>query len=394
MRHVELSLYETVINSFKNNFRQYTMIIALIIIWLIFSFTTSNIFLTPRNLSNLFLQTVPVGILAAGMTLIIVTGNIDLSVGALAGFCGAVAAVLQVKYNFSTVSVILTALAVGLLIGLWHGFWVAYRKVPAFIVTLSSMLALRGAILGVTDGMTVGPMSVSFKAIGQKYLPPIFSTTPHFNDTSLIVALICITLYLIFDWKRRGARMKFGFETLSLKAQVLKMSLIAAAMAAFFSVMIFYQGIAYCVLLLIAITVVFSFIAENTVFGRRLYAIGGNADAARLAGINIEKNIMGLFIIYGCLTAAAGIVLTARLNAATTSAGTNMELDAIAAAVIGGTSLLGGEGTVIGSIIGALIMSSLDNGMSLMNMNITYQYIIKGMILLLAVWLDIYNRRK
>lgn len=394
MQREEMSLYKITINSFKNNFRQYTMIIALIVIWTIFSFTTGKVFLTPRNLSNLFLQTVPVGILAVGMTLIIVTGNIDLSVGALAGFCGAIAAVLQVKYQFSTISVIFAALGVGLLIGLWHGFWIAYQKVPAFIVTLSSMLALRGAILGVTDGMTIGPMQDSFKAIGQKYLPPLFSKTPHFNDSTLILAFVCIALYLIFDWKSRNERIKFGFEILPLKAQILKMVLIAIAMGAFFSVMIFYQGIAYCVLLLMAITLVFSFVAGNTVFGRRLYAIGGNTDAARLSGINIEKNIMRLFVIYGCLTAAAGVVLTARLNAATTSAGTNMELDAIAAAVIGGTSLLGGEGTIIGSIIGALIMASLDNGMSLMNMNITYQYIIKGMILLFAVWLDIYNRRK
>jgi D-xylose transport system permease protein len=390
----EISLYKTAVDSFKNNFRQYTMIIALIVIWLIFTFTTGKVFLTPRNLSNLFLQTVPVGILAVSMTLIIVTGHIDLSVGALAGFCGAVAAVLQVKYQFSTFSVILAALAVGFVIGLWHGFWVARQKVPAFIVTLSSMLALRGAILGVTDGMTIGPMNDTFKAIGQKYLPSMFSGVPNFNDSSLLVAVICIALYLVFDWNSRKARVKFGFDVLPMNAQILRMVLIGLAMAAFFSVMIFYQGIAYCVLLLMAITVVFSFIAENTVYGRRLYAIGGNADAARLSGINIERNVMWLFVIHGCLTAVAGIVLTARLNAATTSAGANMELDAIAASVIGGTSLLGGEGTIIGSIIGALIMASLDNGMSLMNMNITYQYIIKGMILLFAVWLDIYNRRK
>ncbi|HOD41039.1 MAG: Xylose transport system permease protein XylH [bacterium ADurb.Bin243] len=394
MQDNETSLYQTAVNSFKNNFRQYTMIIALAAIWIIFTFATNHIFITPRNLSNLFLQTVPVAILAAGMTLIIVTGNIDLSVGALAGFCGAVAAVLQVKYQFGTFSVILAALGVGLVIGLWHGFWIAYQKVPAFIVTLSSMLALRGAVLGVTDGMTIGPMQDSFKAIGQKYLPPYFSAGAGFNDSSLAVALICITLFLIFDWNGRRARIKFGFEVLPLNAQILRMTLIALAMAAFFSVMIFYQGIAYSVLLLIAITVVFSFVSTDTVFGRRLYAIGGNADAARLSGINIEKNILMLYLIYGVLTAVAGVVLTARLNAATTSAGTNMELDAIAAAVIGGTSLLGGEGTIVGAIIGALIMASLDNGMSLMNMNITYQYIIKGMILLFAVWLDIYNRRK
>ena len=388
------SFFDVMAESFRKNIRQYTMVIALITIWIIFTFVAGKVFLTPRNLSNLFMQTVPTAIVAVGMTLIIVTGNIDLSVGAVAGFTGAVAAVLQYKYAWDTGYVILASLGVGLLIGLWHGFWIAYQKVPAFIVTLASMLALRGAILGVTGGETVGPLADSFKAIGQSYLPKLFFKDAGFNDTSLILALICIGLFVFFDWKKRNSRIKYGFAVLSTQLQTIRTLVLALVIAAFFSIMIFYQGVSYAVLLLMAIVLLFTFIAENTVFGRQLYAIGGNADAARLSGINIVSRLTWLYAIFGVLTAVGGIVLTARLNAATTSAGTNMELDAIAAAVIGGTSLLGGEGTIIGAVVGALIMASLDNGMSLMNMDITYQYIVKGMILLFAVWVDIATRRK
>lgn len=388
------SFFAVIAESFRKNIRQYTMVIALITIWIIFSFAAGKVFMTPRNLSNLFMQTVPTAIVAVGMTLIIVTGNIDLSVGAVAGFTGAVAAVLQYKYAWDTGYVILAALGVGLLIGLWHGFWIAHQKVPAFIVTLASMLALRGAILGVTGGETVGPLADSFKAIGQSYLPKIFLKDANFNDASLILAIISIALFVFFDWKKRSSRIKYGFAVLSAPLQTARTLVLALVIAAFFSIMIFYQGVSYAVLLLMAIVLLFTFIAENTVFGRQLYAIGGNADAARLSGINIVSRLMWLYVIFGILTAVGGIVLTARLNAATTSAGTNMELDAIAAAVIGGTSLLGGEGTIIGAVVGALIMASLDNGMSLMNMDITYQYIVKGMILLFAVWVDIATRRK
>lgn len=380
-------------NSFRENIRQYTMILALIAIWAIFSFTTESVFLSPRNLSNLFLQTVTVAIVAAGMTLIIVTGHIDLSVGAIAGFTGAVAAVLQVKYGWGTGAALSATLAAGLAIGAWHGFWVAYRKVPAFIVTLASMLAFRGAILGVTGGATISPLSDSFKAIGQKYLPSLSGMTG-FSDTSAIFAVVCIILYAVSEFRKRAQRVRYGFEVPGLAVHYLKVASVALAMAGVFSIMVFNQGIPYPVLLLIGIAVLFNFIANDTVFGRRLYAIGGNPDAAKLSGINIERNTLGLFMIFGVLTSVAGIVMTARLNAATTSAGSNMELDAIAACVIGGTSLLGGEGTIVGAIIGALIMSSLDNGMSLMNMDITYQYVVKGLILLLAVWVDMATRKK
>jgi len=394
MAKTQKSISDIIVSSFRKNIRQYTMVIALLAICIIFTLLTKNIFITPRNLSNLFLQTISVAIVAVGMTLVIVSGNIDLSVGSVAGFTGAVAAVLQVNYGWGTPPAILATLLVGLVIGAWHGFWISYQKVPAFIVTLASMLAFRGAILGITGGATVSPMQDGFKAIGQGYLPSLFSSSSAFNDTSFYFAVICIILFVVGELRKRASRVKYGFEVLPAGLEASRLFLLSLAMAAFFFIMITYKGIPYSVILLLGIVVFFSFISENTVFGRHLYAIGGNSDAARLSGINIERSLMKLYMIFGILTAVSGIVMTARLNAATTSAGVNMELDAIAAAVIGGTSLLGGEGTVFGAIVGAFIMASLDNGMSLMNMDINYQYIIKGLILLLAVWGDIASRRK
>ncbi|MBP6943883.1 MAG: sugar ABC transporter permease [Candidatus Omnitrophica bacterium] len=369
----------------QDRIRKFTMLIALVAIWLIFTSLTHGIFLTPRNLSNLFLQTATVAIIAIGMTLVIVTRNIDLSVGSVAALAGAIGAFLQVNMNWPAEAAILAACGAGLLIGVWHGFWIAYRYVPSFIVTLASMMIFRGAVLGITKGATIAPLSDHFKAIGQNYLSP---------EASLIVGIATIAAYIFFDLNKRRQRKKYGFTVASIASELVKVAVISAAIGAFFWVMIRNRGIPYAVLLVMALALGFSFIAQNTVFGRHLYAIGGNPDAAALSGVNIKRKVMALYAIFGVLTAIAGLVLTARLNAATTSAGQGMELDVIAAAVIGGTSLMGGEGTVFGALIGALIMASLDNGMSLMDTNITFQYIIKGMILLLAVWVDIATRRK
>ncbi|NPV39227.1 D-xylose ABC transporter, permease protein XylH [Brevinematales bacterium NS] len=393
------SLWELITHSIRKNIRQYTMIIALLGIWIIFSFLTGFIFLTPRNLSNLFVQTATTAILAIGMVLIIVTGNIDLSVGSVMGFCGAVAAILMIRAGWSPLPTILVTLLVGLVIGAWHGFWIAYQKVPAFIVTLASMLAFRGAIIGITGGQTQGlemapaEAANTFKAIGQAYLPKINEALP-FHDTSLYLMLFSVVAYWFYEMKVRRDRQKYGFHVLPMKYQLLKMLLISLVIAAFYGIMIIYLGVPYSIILVMTLALVFTFIANNTVFGRHLYAIGGNAEASRLSGINIARNVMILYMLMGLLTAVAGVVYTARLNAATTSAGQNAELDAIASAVIGGTSLMGGEGTIVGGVIGALVMASLDNGMSLMNLDITFQYIVKGLILLLAVWVDVRTRKK
>ncbi|MDD5432079.1 MAG: sugar ABC transporter permease [Candidatus Omnitrophica bacterium] len=370
---------------FSGNIRQYTMLIALIGIWLIFSVLTKGVFISPRNLSNLFLQSVAVAIVAVGMTFIIVTRNIDLSVGSVAAFTGAVAAFLQVKLGWPTGFALLASVLSGLLIGVWHGFWSGYRLVPSFIVTLASMMIFRGAVLGITKGETIAPLSDTFRLIGQHYLSHKFS---------IAVGVLTIICFIIYDLNRRRQRVKYGFAVSSIFRQSLRILFVVAAIVAFFTILISNRGVPYSVLLLMLLAFIFHFIAKNTVFGRQLYAIGGNPDAATLSGVNINKKIMFMFMIFGVITAVSGIVLTSRLNAATTSAGQGMELDVIAAVVIGGTSLLGGEGTVLGSVIGALIMASLDNGMSLMDTEITYQYIIKGMILLLAVWMDIATKKR
>lgn len=397
-----LTLKERMLRSFKENIRHYTMAIALVAIWLIFALLTDGIFLSSRNLSNLFVQTGTTAILAIGMVLIMVSGSIDLSVGSALGFCGAVSALLLIKLGWPPMATIAVTILIGLAIGAWHGYWVAYRGVPAFIVTLASMLALRGAIIGVTDGQTLGlemapdtAAAETFKAIGQGYLPTILPAEEgQLHDTSLYLAFACIAAYVYMDFRRRAQRQRYGFPVLPLHLQLLRAGVIAAAMAGFFAIMVSYLGIPYSIILVLALAVGFTVLAQHTVFGRRLYAIGGNPEAARVSGINTKQQTLWIFMLMGALVAIAGVVYTSRLNAATTSAGQNAELDAIASAVIGGTSLMGGEGTIIGAIIGALVMTSLDNGMSLMNLDITYQYVIKGMILLVAVWVDMATRKK
>jgi len=397
----QAGLREIVVASIKHNSKQYAMFLALVAIWVIFTFLTENVFLTPRNLSNLFVQTVTTAILAIGMVLVIVTGHIDLSVGSVLGFTGAVCAMGMIKLEWGVFPSVVVTLLVGLGVGLWHGFWVAYRKVPAFIVSLASMLAFRGLIIGLTGGQTQGlemaPEAAAerFKLIGQGYLPTFGKAVEgQVHDTSLYFVAAAILIFVVTSLRHRRARQQYGFHVLPAYAEALKLAFISAIMAAFGFIMVVYLGIPWAVIFVLALAVLFSFIAENTTFGRHLYAIGGNPEAARLSGINVARHTLGLFMLMGVMTAVAGIVTTARLNAATTSAGQNAELDAIAAAVIGGTSLLGGEGTIFGAIVGALVMTSLDNGMSLMNLDITYQYVIKGLILLLAVWVDMAQRRK
>jgi len=395
-----MGLLELLKDSVRRNTKQYSMLIAVVVIWAIFAVLT-GVFLTPRNLSNLFVQTVTTAILAIGMVLVIVAGHIDLSVGSVLGFTGAVCAIAMVRMGWGVFPAVLLTLLAGAAVGAWHGFWIAYRRVPSFIVTLASMLAFRGLIIGISGGQTIGlemaPESVAarFKPIGQGYLPTFHAATEgQLHDTSLYFVIVLIAVYVLLAFRRRGARQRYGFPVLPLYAESLRLLFVSSAMAALGFVMVFYLGIPWSILVVLALTLLLSFVAGNTTFGRHLYAIGGNAEAARLSGISVPRHTFGLFILMGVMTALAGIVYTARLNAATTSAGQNAELDAIAAAVIGGTSLAGGEGTIFGAIVGALVMTSLDNGMSLMNLDITYQYVIKGLILLLAVWADMAQRKK
>ncbi|MFF2484735.1 sugar ABC transporter permease [Paenibacillus sp. NPDC058071] len=371
-------------NWFKFDARAYTMIGALLAIWVLFSLLHER-FLSPTNLSNLFLQMSVTSILAIGMVLVIVAGHIDLSVGSIVGFIGGIVAMLNVWYDWPAIPVILVAVAAGAIIGLIQGWIIAYRAVPAFIVTLGGMLIFRGLLFGTTGSVTVAPLTPGLKSIGQSYTADIIGWV-----LGIIGLLIAAALVL----RKRASRSKYGFTVEPLALSVFRMVVTGVLILGFVAVMNSYKGIPVPFVMVVILALIFTFITRNTTFGRQVYAIGGNPEAARLSGINIKRRVMLVFVLCNTLAAIAALVLTARLNAATMTAGQNYELDAIAACVIGGTSLIGGSGTIMGALIGALVMSSLDNGMSLMNMESFWQYIVKGGILVLAVYVDIYTRNR
>ena len=382
-----LNLSEKVTRKFKLklDIRAYTMVLALLAIWVTFIFLTDGSFISSRNLSMLSRQMSITSILAVGMVLVIVAGHIDLSVGSVAGFTGAVVAILQVWYHWGTIPSILATLVAGVLIGGWQAYWIAFRGVPAFIVTLSSMLIFRGGILLITKGVTVSPVNTGFKFIGDGYVSPL---------ASVILAGVTALAYLGLTLRGRQARKAYNLTVAPLKFEILKMAGIVLLIALFTWTMISYEGIPIPVLILLTLVALFTFIANHTKFGRHVYAIGGNKEAAIFSGVNLKKVNSIIFILMGLLASIAGMVLTARLNAATTSAGNMFELDAIAAAILGGTSTLGGVGTIPGALLGGLIMASMDNGMSLMNIDYSIQIIVKGLILVLAVTVDIATKNK
>lgn len=368
----------------KFDARAYTMIGALMFIWALFTILNER-FLSSTNLSNLFLQMSVTSILAIGSVLVIVAGQIDLSVGSIVGFTGGVAAILNVWYDWPTIPVILATVGLGALIGFVQGWVVAYRAVPAFIVTLGGMLLFRGLLFGTTGSVTIAPFTPSMKSLGQAYVSDIIGWV--FGIVALLAAAVMVL-------RKRSARRKYGFDVEPLAVSLVRMLLIGALVLGFVFVMNSYKGIPVPFVMVIVLALIFTFLSRNTTFGRQVYAIGGNVEAARLSGIPIKRKTMYVFVLCNTLAAIAGLVLAARLNAATMSAGNMYELDAIAACVIGGTSLAGGVGTISGAIIGALVMASLDNGMSLMNLESFWQYIVKGTILVLAVYMDIYNRNR
>lgn len=391
-----------IIKSIKNNFRTYTMIFALLFIWLLFGILTQGTFISPRNLSNLFRQMTIISFLAIGMVLVIVTGNIDLSVGSTTGFVSVMTAFMQAKvlssflpFLFpglqqpvlgivSTIITIISSLIIGLLIGVLQGSVIAYLGVPAFIVTLGGMLVFRGGVLWVTLGKTIVPIEESLKSMSQGYLPR--------NLGYILACIVVICIILNTVWQRKKKK-EYGFEPEKIIFSVLKVAFFSGIVIAFVIIMSNYEGVQIPVLIMAIVAIIFNYLANNTKFGRYTYAIGGNKEATRLSGINIKKNIFKVFVLMGLLSGIAGIVLTARLAAGTTSGGEGYELSVIASCVIGGTSLMGGEGTILGALIGALIMASLENGMSVMNTPYFWQFIVRGLVLVLAVYVDVVSKK-
>lgn len=365
--------------------RAYTMVIALVALWLIFNYMTDGTFLTPRNLSNLMRQTAVTGILAVGMLMVIVSGNIDLSVGSLVGLTGGLVAIAQAWMGFGFVPSLLTGLAVGIAIGLFHGGLVAYANIPAFIVTLGGLLAWRGAIKGASKGNTIPIDIPALRSIGQDYVSPQVSWA---LAAVAIAGVVAMTLMTARSRKRLGLAPPSALEVGG------RIAVPAILIVAFVYVMNSYAGVPLPVLIMAGIALVGAIVTQRTTFGRYLYAIGGNSDAARLSGIDIKRHILVVFCLMGLLSGVAGAVYTARVGSASPDAGVLLELDAIAACVIGGASLVGGRGTVLGACLGALFMASLDNGLSLQSVEDYKVDIIKGAILVIAVGVDMLGRRK
>jgi D-xylose transport system permease protein len=368
-----------------SSLRAYTMLGALVLIWLFFYWQTDGIFLSPLNLSNLMTQTSVTGILAVGMLMVIVSGNIDLSVGSVLALAGGITAIMLTDLNYGLSVAILTAVVVCVLIGIFHGFLTAYGKIPAFIVTLGGLLAWRGAVKGITQSETILISDQSFKVIGQSYIP---------TQVGWILALAAIGFVLFLAYRRAKSYEQYGLGEANFSGELIKAAVPIGAILLFIYVMNSYRGIPIPVMILLAVALLGAFITNSTTFGRYLYAIGGNAEAARLSGINTKLNILKVYAFLGALTGVAAVIFTARLGSATPDAGVLKELDAIAACVIGGASLMGGRGTVFGACLGALIMASLDNGMSLLNVRDFMQELIKGTILVAAVGLDVIGRKQ
>lgn len=362
-----------------------TILIATVAIWLLFTVLTGGNFLSTRNLSNLIRQMSITGILAIGMVFVIILGEIDLSVGSTLGLLGGIAAILNVWFGLSVVPTIVITLILGIIIGAWNGYWIAFRNVPSFIVTLAGMLIFRGVLIGVTNGNTVAPLTNDFKTIGQGYLPTALGYL-------LVVLAIAGAAYLVLN--NRKNKIKYNIAVKPMTFDVLVIVAIGVVSLGLVLILNDYQGFPIPAFIMLLLALILSFIGIKTIFGRRVYGIGGNRDAARLSGINVKKHIIVVYSMVGLLAAIAGILLTARLNAGSVAAGQNAELDAIASCVIGGASLSGGSGSVAGALIGALVMASVDNGMSMMNTPTFWQYIVKGLILLLAVWIDISSKNK
>ena len=368
--------------------RAYTMLLALIVIWLFFQWATIDaahpygIFLGAINFSKLLQQTAVTGVLAVGMLMVIVSGNIDLSVGAVVGLAGGIAAMTQ---GWGLVPSLLSAIAVGLIIGALQGALTAYVNIPSFIVTLGGLQAWRGLILKFSKGATIPVGLPFFRSLGRDVIN---------QRVGYGLALAAIVLIVLTNLRRNRARQRHGLKAISAASTAARIVIPALVIVAFITLMNQGGGLPIPVIFLVIVALAGAFLTANTTFGRYLYAIGGNPDAARLSGINLQRYVLAAFCLMGALAGLASILHTARVGSASPDAGTLMELDAIASCVIGGTSLMGGRGTVFGAVLGALILASLDNGMSLLNVENWAQYVVKGGVLVAAVGFDMYGRRK
>ncbi|PJE55766.1 multiple monosaccharide ABC transporter permease [Marinomonas sp. BSi20584] len=377
----------------KSHMRDYGMLIALVVIMGMFQFLTDGTLMRPVNLTNLFLQNSYIIIMAIGMLLVIVAGHIDLSVGSVAGFIGALAAVMSVNYDLPTILVVPVCLVVGLIIGGLQGYWIAYWKIPAFIVTLAGMLVFRGLTLALLEGQSVGPFPKSFQLLSTGFIPDVFGIGRP-NVTALVLGILAASAILFLAARTRSRALKYGIQDEPFSFFIVKNVLVAAAIIYLSYLLSTYRGLPNVLMSMAVLIAIYTFLTNSTTIGRRIYALGGNEKAAKLSGINTERLTFLTFANMGMLAALAGLIFAARLNTATPKAGFGFELDVIAAVFIGGASMSGGVGKIIGAVIGAFIMGVMNNGMSILGIGIDWQQVIKGLVLLAAVIFDVYNKQK
>ena len=377
----------------KKHLREYGMLLSLIAIMIFFEIMTNGTLLKPLNLTNLVLQNSYIVIMALGMLLVIVAGHIDLSVGSVVGFIGALAAVLMVQFKLHYVPTALICLIVGGAIGAAQGYWVAFFKIPSFIVTLAGMLVFKGLSLALLAGQSVGPFPPEFQKLSSGFIPDLFGGTS-MHVTSLLLCIAAPAVLIGLSLRNRLNRLRHGVEQEPMLFFVLKNAVLASVVAYLGFLMSTYKGLPNVLIIMFTLIAIYAFVTMRTTIGRRIYAIGGNEKAAKLSGINTERVTFYTFINMGVLAALAGLIFAARLNTATPKAGVGFELDVIAACFIGGASASGGVGRVTGAVIGAFIMGVMNNGMSIMGVGIDWQQVIKGLVLLAAVFLDVYYKNK
>ncbi len=384
----------TVGRLFKSNIRQYGMVIALAAIMLFFQVITGGIMFKPMNITNLVLQNSYVMILAIGMLLVIVTGGIDLSVGSVVAFVGAVSAVFMVDYGMPVLPAMVIGILIGAVAGAFQGYFIAFLRIPAFIVTLAGQLIFRGLTMTMLQAQTKAPFAKSFQALAAGYLPWMEVRWGELNLIALSSGILASIVLAVVVLHSRKTKLKYHFEVLPLWVDVLKIAVIVLGINLLTYKFAGYNGLPIILIILVALILIYTFITQRTIAGRHIYALGGNEKAARLSGVKTNRVIFWCYVNMGVLAAVAGLVVAGRLNAATPKAGNGFELDAIAACFIGGASPAGGIGTVIGTIVGGFVMAVLNNGMSIMGVPVDLQQTIKGVVLLGAVWFDVYTKSK
>jgi putative multiple sugar transport system permease protein len=382
----------------RGNMRQYAMIIAFVVVVFIFEILTKGILLQPLNISNLIQQNAYVMILATGMLLCILTmGNIDLSIGSVVGFVGAISAILILKVHVPVWIALSLSMLVGFAIGSWHGLWIAYIGVPAFIVTLAGLLIFRGLTMTALNGVSLAPLPDSYQFLAAGFIPDIADIklfNEPFNLLAFLAGLVASALFVINEINKRRNRRKYNFDVTSFGWFIAKIVAICVVILLFSYALAKYRGIPMVLVIVVALVLIYTFVTNKTIPGRHIYAFGGNPKAARLSGIKTKRVLFWVYVNMGVMAALAGIVFTGRLNSATPKGGYGFELDAIAACFIGGASTTGGIGTVVGAIVGGLLMGVLNNGMAIMGVPIDLQQTIKGLVLLLAVGFDVLSKAR